>query len=430
MRGAPPWPATLRLYEAGMGLLAPFAGAILDRRMLRGKEDPARRGERLGWAGLPRPAGPLAWLHGASVGETVSLLPLVERLAAKGVTPLVTSGTVNSARVMGARLPAGALHQFVPLDAPRFLARFLDHWRPGLALIAESELWPGIVAALARRGVPLVIANGRMSARSARRWARLPRTAGALMARVELCLAQSEADAARFEALGARDARCVGNLKFDAPAPPADPAALAAVTRALDDRPVLLAASTHPGEEEGVLEAHARLRNQVPGLLTILLPRHPERGAAVAALATGLGVVARRSAGALPDGACEVYVADTIGETGLFYRAAGLVFVGGSLVPHGGQNPIEPGRLGRAVLHGPHVRNFAEVYAALDVAGGAAEVADAAALAEVGGALLADPGRLAAMGEAARVHLEGQGGATTRTMAAIKPILAMMTARG
>jgi len=412
-----------------MSLLAPFAGAILDRRARRGKEEPARRGERLGRAGLARPEGPLVWLHGASVGETVSLLPLVQRLIGRGVTPLVTSGTVNSARLMAARLPPSALHQFVPLDAPRFMAGFLDHWRPGLALVAESELWPAMVAGLSRRGEPLVIVNGRLSERSARRWGRLPRTSGALMARVALCLAQSEADAARFRALGAGDVRCVGNLKFDAPAPPADPAALAALERAVAGRPVLLAASTHPGEEELVLEAHARLRERAPGLLTIIIPRHPERGGAVAALAQAAGLrPSRRAEGALPGADCEVHVADTIGETGLFYRLASLVFVGGSLVPHGGQNPIEPGRLGCAVLHGPHVRNFAEVYAALDACGGAVGVAAGDAFVDAAGALLGDEGRREATGEAARLYIEGQGGATERTMLAIEPRLAGLVA--
>jgi 3-deoxy-D-manno-octulosonic-acid transferase len=363
-------------------------------------------------------------MHGASVGEMLAIIPLVDRIRARGFNVLVTSGTVTSAELAGRWLPAGAIHQFVPLDAPRFMTRFLDHWRPGLALIAEADLWPNMIMECAARGVPLILVNGRLSERSYSRWRKAPAMIAAMLERFDLCLAQSAHDAERYTELGAPRVGLTGNLKLDVPAPPADAAKLAAVRDAVDGRPLIVAASTHPGEEAAVIDAHRRLRQSFPGLLTVVVPRHPERGAGIIDIADVAGLPAvMRSRGYLPDGGIEIYVADTIGELGLMYRLAQIVFMGGSLVRHGGQNPIEAAKLGAAILHGPHVWNFADIYAALDEARGAEEVADAGKLTVRIGALLTDAALRETVAEAALKTVEILGGALDRTLAAIDPYL-------
>ena len=416
------------LFLAYRGLTAavePAGRPFLGWRLRAGKEDPARLGERLGRASRPRPAGVLVWLHGASVGEGVSLLPLVDALLARGARVLLTTGTVNAARVLVPRLPSGVIHQFVPLDLPGAVGRFVAHWKPDLAVLAESELWPNLVEALHRAAVPLALVNARMSARSARRWARAPGFIGALLRRTALCLCQTEADAGRYRALGAGRVAVTGLLKYDVPAPAADAEALAAFTAAVGPRPLWVAASTHEGEEDALIEAHLLLRRDVPDALTVVAPRQPNRGPPLLAEAQRRGIAsAARSRGDAPGAATALYVADTLGELGLWFRAAGLVFVGNSLVPPGGgQNPIEPARLGCAILHGPHTDNFSDVYPALDAAGGGAEVGDAAHLAEAAATLLGDPAQLRLMARAAADAVEGRGGATARTLAALSPYL-------
>jgi 3-deoxy-D-manno-octulosonic-acid transferase len=420
----------LGLYRGTLTVFEPAAAGLLAWRKRRGKEDPERIVERRGIATLSRPEGvPLAWVHGASVGETLGLVPIVERLTQRGLAVLVTSGTRTSAELLGRRLPAGAAHQFVPLDVPRYVRRFLDHWRPDLVLLAESDIWPSTVTELARRNIPLVLVNGRMSERSFRRWQRLPDLIGALLQRFALCLAQTQADGERLTLLGAVRVEVAGNLKFDAAAPPADPRMLAQLSGLVAGRPVLVCASTHPGEEELVLAAAHAARARYPKLLTVVVPRHPRRGPEIAALAAIAGIRAElRSEGALPEPGTEVYVADTIGELGLFYRLASLVFVGGSLVPRGGQNPIEPAKLGAAILHGPHVHNFADVYAAIDRAGGARPVADGEALTQAVIELLGNGALIRDMARAAGGVVAGLGGATERTLAAIEPYLAPLLA--
>jgi 3-deoxy-D-manno-octulosonic-acid transferase len=420
----------LGLYRGTLTVFEPAAAGLLAWRQRRGKEDPERIVERRGIATRSRPEGvPLAWVHGASVGETLGLVPIVERLTQRGLAVLVTSGTRTSAELLGRRLPAGAAHQFVPLDVPRYVRRFLDHWRPDLVLLAESDIWPSTVTELARRNIPLVLVNGRMSERSFRRWQRLPDLIGVLLQRFALCLAQTQADGERLARLGAPRVEVAGNLKFDAAAPPADPRMLAQLSGLVAGRPVLVCASTHPGEEELVLAAAQAARARYPKLLTVVVPRHPRRGPEIAALAATAGIRAElRSEGAVPEPGTEVYVADTIGELGLFYRLASLVFVGGSLVPRGGQNPIEPAKLGAAILHGPHVHNFADVYAAIDRAGGARPVADGEALTQAVIELLGNGALIREMARAAGGVVAGLGGATERTLAAIEPYLAPLLA--
>ena len=417
-------PLSLQVYQRATRLAVPFAGALLAMRLRRGKEDPERISERRGVATLERPAGPLIWAHGASVGEVLSLLPLVERIRPLGFPMLLTSGTLTAAQLVGRRPSSGTLHQFVPLDVPAFIDRFLDHWRPSFALLAESELWPNLVIETTRRGTPLVLVNARVSQRSFDRW-RLARNAvRTLLSRVDLCLAQGTEDARRLTELGAPRVHVTGNLKFDVPPPPADATALSALKRAIGERVVLLAASTHAGEEKAVLTAHQQIKRKVPRLLTIIAPRHPERGPEIVDLAQAAGLAPiMRSRGHLPDRGSDVYVADTIGELGIFYRLAPIVFMGGSLVPHGGQNPIEPAKLDSAILYGPHVANFAEVYDQLNRARGAALVRDTESLTRSISLLLDDRALARKMAVAARATVEQLGGALERTYSSIEPYL-------
>jgi len=418
-------PLALRLYRlASLAAVPRLAPRFLRWRLSRGKENAARLAERYGEASQPRPPGPLIWLHGASVGEMLAVIPLIERLRAKNFAVLMTSGTVTSAALAEQRLPAGAVHQFVPLDAPQFVGRFLDHWRPDLALFVESDLWPNLILTCADREIPMILVNGRVSERSFKRWRFLPQAIAALLARFDLCLAQSSGDAQRYGQLGAPRITNIGNLKLDVPAPPADAPTLSKLTGIVLTRSVIAAASTHPGEEDEIIAAHRQLRAKHPTLLTIIAPRHPERGPGIAEAAKGAGLsVALRSHGDLPKPDIDVFIADTLGELGLIYRLAPIVFMGGSLASRGGQNPIEAIRLGAAIIHGPHVWNFAEIYQSLDAAHGAQLVADQDALTSCLGVWLVNPTARKAAADAAASTIEKLGGALDRTLAALEPYL-------
>jgi 3-deoxy-D-manno-octulosonic-acid transferase len=418
-------PLALRLYRlASLAAAPPVASWLLAWRLKRGKENPARISERYGQSDLPRPPGPLIWLHGASVGEILAIIPLIERIRARGFSVLVTSGTVTSAALAEQRLPAGAIHQFIPLDAPRFVGRFLDHWRPNLALFVESDLWPNLILACAGRTVPMILLNGRVSERSFSRWRLQPGVIAALLQRFDLCLAQSGADAQRLSQLGAPHISAIGNLKLDVPASPANPQALREFKAMTEARVVIAAASTHPGEEAAILAAHRRLREKSPSLLTIIAPRHPERGPGIAGETKAAGLsVALRSRAEMPKANVDVFIADTLGELGLIYRLAPSVFMGGSLASHGGQNPIEAIRLGAAVVHGPHVWNFAEIYAALDAAQGAVCVADEEALTACLNGWIANPVARKTVSNEAAAAVGKLGGALERTLAALEPYL-------
>ena len=414
-------PLTLHAYRALLTAAAPLAGLLLSHRLKRGKEDPRRLAERRGVSTIARPAGPLVWVHGASVGEIAAVIPLMERIASKGLNVLVTSGTVGSAKLCEQRLP-GVIHQFVPWDSPRFIARFLDHWKPDLALFTESDLWPNIIVMSHARHIPLILVNGRLSERSFNRWRYAPATIGAMLGRFDLCLAQSPAYATRYRDLGAARITTTGNLKLDVPEPPADRDSLQALQSAVGGRTTIAAASTHAGEEVALIDTHRRLRHSFPQLLTLIAPRHPDRGPGIAEIATAAGLSASlRSQGRLPDGKTDIYVVDTLGELGLVYRLAPIVFVGGSLATHGGQNPVEPIKLGAAVLHGPHVWNFAEIYAALDAAHGAEQVADAGRLTVRVGAWLTDAAERMKVATAARDTVAQLAGALDRTLTALDP---------
>jgi len=380
-------PLSLALYRAATTALEPFAPLLLDRRAKAGKEDRARLHERLGRPRVPRPpmgpSGRLVWLHGASVGESLSILPLVERLRAErpDVTVLVSSGTVTSAELLARRLPAGAIHQFLPVDTPGGARRFLDHWRPDLAVFVESELWPNLLLTAKARGVKLALVSAKLSDKSYAGWRARPFAAFELFGGFDLILAQDGRAAERLASLGGTVAG-EADLKFGAAPLPVDAAALASLRVRLGDRSVLLAASTHPGEDEVVLAAWRALPDR-PRL--VIVPRHPERGPAIAdaVLALGAATCLRSRE---PDDLAEVIVADTLGELGLWYRLADLALVAGSLVEGvGGHNPLEPARLDCPIVSGPHVENWLTAYADLRDADGVA-FADASVL----GARLAD----------------------------------------
>lgn len=422
--------AALTLYRATGRILRPGLGLVLEWRARHGKEDRSRRHERLGSPRRRRPCGPLVWVHAASVGETVAVLPLVERLILEGFVVLTTTGTVTSARIAADRLPVGAIHQFVPLDVDVNIDRFLDHWRPGAALFVESEIWPATVDRLRRRGIPLVLVNARMSERSHRRWARLDGIARALFGRLDGALAQNDGDAERLKDLGVGQTVVTGNLKFDGAALGHDPRELARLQGVIGQRPTWAAASTHPGEELMAAEAHRIVRQRLPRILTVIAPRHPERGDALRADLADLGLaVASRSRGELPGPGTDIYLADTIGEMGLVYRLAPMAFVGGSVTPRGGQNPIEPARLDCVVLHGPSTHNFAEIYADLDACGGAVTIEGAADLAAAILDLHATHEHRETIAGAARSVVDRSSGALGRTLDALAPVLEAARAR-
>ena len=409
----------------GVGrIAAPLAGLFLRIRARRGKEDLKRRGERYGKAGVARPSGPMVWVHAASVGETLAVLPLIEQITAAGPNVVLTTGTVTSAQLAAKRIGARAIHQFVPIDLVPFVRRFLNHWRPDLAIFVESEIWPVTLDELAVRRIPHVLVNARMSERSYRRWRKAPALIEAMLGRVTLCLAQTVDDGERYRALGAPRVKVTGNLKFDTPPPAAREEDVREFLGRIGTRPVWLAASTHEGEEALVVRAHRSLRNHLPELLTIIAPRHPDRGASVVEMSRRAGLVtAQRSLGEPLDPGVQVYVADTIGELGLFYRSVPVTLIGGSMVAHGGQNPIEAARLDTTVIHGPHVHNFPEIYGAIDSAGGAFTVDNTEALARTVGGLLLKPEAARARCDAARRALREFEGALEATTEAIHPLL-------
>lgn len=417
----------LGLYRIASTVLGPVIRLYLKRRLSRGKEDPMRSGEREGIASRARPEGCVIWLHAASVGESISALSLIDRLIHDypAATVVITTGTVTSADIMQNRLPSGAIHQYIPVDRPAWVKRFLDHWRPDVALWMESEFWPNLLRAIAARDIPLILINARVSPLSFTGWGRLPRTIARLLSCFTLCLAQSEKDAERLRALGAVSVRTPGNLKFAAAPLPVDQGLLIKMMDSIGQRPVWLAASTHDGEDQAVIDAHRALAGRHPNLLTIIVPRHPARGPSIEALAAADGLrVALRSADPAIRPDTEIYIADTVGELGLFYRLSPVAFIGGTLIPHGGQNLLEAAKLGCAVIHGLSMTNFTEIADEMRLAGATEIIEDAAGLAPSVARLLDDPALHAQRVAAASSVAQAKDGILDNVMHELTPFLA------
>lgn len=400
-----------------------YAERRLRARLSEGKEDGERLNERRGQSDVPRPDGPLIWFHAASVGESLALLELLRRMLDEqpDLTILVTTGTTTSAAVMAERLPPRALHQYVPLDAHRFVTSFLDHWRPDVAIWTESELWPTLITETHGRGIPMLLVNARMSKASHDKWRFLRGMAQSLLSRFELALVQDSLTEIYLRRLGMPVERMevTGTLKEGAAALPCDEEERAGLATELGGRPVWLAASTHPGEERVVIEAHRLALKANPRLLLILVPRHPNRGDELAEMLHADGWrFTRRKSGERPDPESPIYLADTMGELGLWYRIAPISFVGGSMQQIGGHNPFEPAALGSAILHGPYVTNFVDIYKRLTDAGAARLVSGPDTLAEEVDALL-NPDRAAEMAHAAWQVISDGADVTDRALGLI-----------
>lgn len=392
-------------YRAASALLPLAAPAVLRRRLARGKEDPNRWREKLGHASAPRPEGRLVWMHAVGIGEVMALRGLIRAMAdrAPDLSFLVTSTARSSAQVMAANLPPRTLHQFLPLDAPQYLTRFLNHWHPGLSVWAEQDLWPGAVAAAAARGIPLALVNARMNAEAFARRRRVAGLFSDLLARFALVTAQEDQSARHLTALGARDVAVMPSLKAAAPPLNFDTKEHDRLRAALQGRPVWAAVSTHAGDEGVALPAHLRRIARDPDACLILVPRVPDRAPDILRVVQGFGLSAtRRSEGQGPGAA--VYIADTFGELGLWYRLAPAALVGGGF-GIGGHNPWEPAALGCAVLHGPGTANFAPDYAAFHAAAAALTVTDAETLADA----LDDPSLPAMAARGHALWLQGAG---------------------
>lgn len=416
----------LRLY-ALLGLVAtPLIRAWLARRAHRGKENSARMGERFGHASLSRPTGRLIWLHAASVGEAQSVLTLVRAITAHdtNIHLLITTGTVTSAALIAQQRLPNVIHQFVPVDTWSSVRRFLRHWRPDLALWIESEFWPQLLLQTKQRGIPLLLINARLSERSFKGWRRWPRSIARLLQGFDAIFAGSADDAARLRALGATDVIEAGNVKFDAAPLPVDADALATLTRQIGNRPLWLAASTHTGEESQVAHAHHLLLQQFPDLLTVIVPRHAVRGNAIGEelLQRGIKFVQRSTNEAI-DGTVSIYLADTMGELGTFYHLAPIVFLGGSLIEHGGHNPLEPARQHCAILSGRHVHNFNAIMALMDERHALQFINDADDLATQVARLMQDAHARTALADHAQSIVAEARGASTAILARVQALL-------
>jgi 3-deoxy-D-manno-octulosonic-acid transferase len=412
----------LTLYRALSWVAGAGAGAWLDARARRGKEDAARIGERYARYAQARPASTLVWLHGASIGESGVALTLIEALGARdaSLSFVLSTGTRTSAELVERRAPPRTTHVYAPLDRPDVVRRFFDHWRPDLGVFVESEVWPNLILEAHARRIPLALVNARMSPKSLQQWKGLPAASRQLLNAFAFVSAADARTANALTELRGQAVRALGNLKLAAPAPCIDPQTRAALAAEIGARPVWLAASTHPGEDEIALAAHDQLRRTLPEALLILVPRHPERGQALADLADG---APRRSRGA-PIGAASVYIADTLGELGALYDLSPVALVAGSLLPHlKGHNPVEPAKLGSAMITGPYVESFQDLFDELFAAGGAVVARATDDLAQAVTRLWSDDAARARQLEAARAVTAKGADAAEQTLAALQSLL-------
>jgi 3-deoxy-D-manno-octulosonic-acid transferase len=412
--------AAYRLATGGLGLGGPLYLYWLGKT---GHDDLSKRHERLGRPSLSRPDGKLALLHVASSAEALTQATLARQLGELGFSVLFSVRSLSRGPLHPSRLPQ-CFRQLSPLDTPQLMARLLDHWRPDIVLLCGAETMPNLIVEASARKIPIALANAELPARSFGLWRRFPGFARSLLERIDVCLAQTKADARRFAILGAPNVQECGYAKYDCLPTPVDQPALARLLARIGTRPLWVADRIYPGEEVLVLAAHRKLAGQLSGLLTVIVPHSPKRAPELAGVAAAMGLAAGTCCGdgetaPLPD----VYIAHLPGEAGLFYRSGGIVFTGNSLRGGGGQNPVEAARLGCGILHGPDIENFGEIYQALDEAGGGAPVFDAVELAQRLALLLSDNAALRKMGRAAAAAAEALGGASDRIIQAIAPYI-------
>ncbi len=413
------------LYRHATTLLEPLAPLVIARRLRHGKEDPLRRQERLGRSTVSRPQGPLMWIHAASVGESLSVLPLVERLTRfHGTSVLFTTMTPSAAAALATRQPPDCIHQYIPFDTPRAVARFLDRWQPDTALWVESELWPNLLLETQRRDITTALVNGRLSDRSFARWSRVPAFSRRLVGGFTTILVPDKSQGRQFTALGAAQVMVTGDLKATVGPPQADPAALTCLRDGLAGRRVWLAISTHEGEERLACDIHLDLAATIDGLLTVIVPRHPARADSIAGEAAARGLtVARRSRADMPNAATDIFLGDSIAEMGLYLGLGNPVFIGKSMFEHGGHNPREAAWLEKAIVFGPHMQNFAAIARRLTAAGGAVGVGDATSLRDRIAGLLGDDPACRTMGKRARTIVESDAaGVLDRALEALQPL--------
>ncbi len=418
--------ALYRLYRTATQIGSPLIHHHLRRRRRKGRENPERFAERLGCSRLPRPSGTLLWLHAASVGELTSTLALIDLLRREfpALHILVTTGTVTSAQIAADRLPSAVQHQYAPIDTPQAVRRFFSHWQPTVGAFIESEIWPNLLHEARQRHVPMMLLNARISAGSFRAWRRVPPLAQTMFGSFVRVVAQSKIDGDRLNKLGATEVICATSLKYAAAPPPADPIELERVEESVRQRPCWLAANTHANEEKEAAQVHLRLAPRHPGLLTVIAPRHPQRGDDIARTIAEEGLVAvQRSKGEYPTREIDVYIADTIGEMGLWYRICQVGFIGGSLIPHGGQSPLEAAKLGCAIVTGPHTDNFRDIVEEFDTGKALKRVNDTRHLAETVDTLLTDTNARSTQVAKAREIADSKRNVLTATLDAIAPFL-------
>ena len=416
----------LKLYRALSLCASPLLPFWLKLRVRKGKEDPLRYREKLGHIAMNRPDGKLIWIHASSVGESLSVLPLLEEIRkhAPSAALLVTTVTRSSANLLEKKLPDGVIHQYAPVDHPRAVRKFLQHWQPDLALFVESEIWPNLISLTHQTGCEMRLVNGRMSRNSFEKWKKYPAVMTKLLDCFTTIYPQNMKSKDYFRELGAQELKHLGNLKYDAPPLPADPKISGEIIAAVGARPRWLAASTHPGEEAMAGQVHLVLRELHEDLLTIIVPRHHTRGAAIAEELRAKGLqVARRSEGEVISAETDIYIADSMGELGIFYRIAEIVFIGGSLVPHGGQNPLEAARLDCAIILGPHMDNFPAIAADFIRHEACMRVHNELQLQQAVEELLHNHDRQEELAAAAAETVKREGGAVEKIMAEIAPKL-------
>lgn len=413
----------LKIYRSFTYLAYPFIYFLLKKRLSIGKEDFRRIDERKGIYKKQRPDSRLIWLHGASVGECLSMMPLINYLVTLPNTKvMVTSGTVTSAELMAKRLPEGAFHQFIPVDLPTYTKKFVRHWHPDVALFFESDFWPNMLMDVHAANIPLILLNGRISDHSFKTWQRLPSFIRPMLRLFDFGLGQTQEDAKRMQQLGFQKTDCVGNLKFSAVPAPFDGSELSKMKNEIGDRFVWVAGSTHDNEEEQLADIHLQLQQLHKNMLTVIAPRHPNRAEEIEKMLISKGLtVHRRSLD--QDTQADIYLADTIGEMGLIYRLSEYVFVGGSLIPFGGQNMLEPMRMGACTFIGPYAFNFKEIVARAKQKNALVEVPDKEGLAHALQACIEDPSHRAEIETNGQALANSETAVLNRVVDVLKPYL-------